>query len=122
MPPSLLLLDGSTWQVVLETDAFWHGLKLLRFIGVLSSVCKAFLLHVPVSRLAWGALASSGPARPPQQFLRQVFCLNRYEMSRLKPYQTTVSAMKLSFCKFRSPSGLCDARRRLLRVRTSDRN
>ena len=103
----------SNWDIVLETEAFWHELKLLHFIGVLSSVCKEWKISVHTSVLAWGALACSGPVRYQPSFLRQVFCLNRYEMHSLKPYETTVNAMKLCFCKFKGPGGLHDARRKL---------
>ena len=107
--------DFAMWQVLCDTGAFWEELKRLHFIGLIASVCKQFSVDVPLLKIAWEASVSCGPSHLPKQFLREVFCLNRYEFRTLKPYPTTTNAMRLSFAKFRGPTGLCAARRLLLK-------
>ena len=103
------------WQVLFETSSFWETLKDIRFIGILSSQCRHWSNLLQSSNLAWEGLVHSGENRLAIRFLRNVFCLNRYEMATLKPFQTTVNSMRLSFCKFGGPNGLYGARRRLMR-------
>eukprot|EP00961_Rhodomonas_salina_P049124 659317-Rhodomonas_salina.1 len=104
-------LQGTVWEVVLHTDAFWEELADFEFIGLLAKTCKGFRYAVPWNESAWAKISARLPALP-QQCASEIFCTNVRSRR-----QTTTQIMCDAFAQRGGAKGLFRARQRSIMKR-----